>query len=75
MLLGQAFEQTGQARSLRRDWHPRGEKGEKGEPGTTVVAWQLDRQRYRISPLMSDGRVGPMLELRGLFEQSLSETS
>ena len=55
--------------------NPRGEKGEKGEPGTTVVAWQLDRQRYRISPLMSDGRVGPMLELRGLFEQSLSETS
>jgi hypothetical protein len=54
---------------------PRGEKGEKGEPGATVVSWQLDRQRYRISPLMSDGKVGPILELRGLFEQFLSETS
>jgi hypothetical protein len=46
---------------------PRGEKGEKGEPGTTVVSWQLDRQRYRVSPLMSDGKVGPMLELRRLL--------
>jgi hypothetical protein len=54
---------------------PRGEKGEKGEPGTTVVAWQLDRQRYRISPLMSDGKVGPMLELRPMFEQFLAEVA
>ena len=29
---------------------PRGEKGERGEPGATVVSWQLDRERYRISP-------------------------
>ena len=57
---------------------PRGEngdKGERGEPGATVVSWQLDRERYRISPLMSDGKTGPMSELRGLFEQFLSETS
>jgi hypothetical protein len=52
---------------------PRGEKGEKGEPGTTVVSWQLDRERYRVSPLMSDGTVGPMLELRQMFEQFLAE--
>jgi hypothetical protein len=52
---------------------PRGEKGEKGEPGATVVSWQLDRECYRVSPLMSDGKVGPMLELRGLFEQFLAE--
>jgi hypothetical protein len=55
---------------------PRGEKGakgERGEPGATVVSWQLDRERYRISPLMSDGKVGPMMELRGLFEQFLIE--
>jgi hypothetical protein len=35
-----------------------GEKGERGEPGATVVSWQLNRQRYRVSPLMSDGKVG-----------------
>jgi hypothetical protein len=51
----------------------RGEKGDKGEPGTSVVAWQLDRQRYRVSPLMSDGKVGPALELRALFEQYHAE--
>jgi len=51
----------------------RGEKVDKGEPGTSVVAWQLDRQRYRVSPLMSDGKVGPALELRALFQQYHAE--
>jgi hypothetical protein len=50
-----------------------GEKGERGEPGATVVSWQLDRRRYRVSPLMSDGKVGPALELRALFEQYHAE--
>jgi hypothetical protein len=27
----------------------RGEKDERSEPGATVVLWQLDRERYRIS--------------------------
>jgi hypothetical protein len=52
----------------------RGDKGERGEPGATIVAWLVDRERYRTSPRMSDGTVGPMLELRELFEQFLSET-
>ena len=52
---------------------PRGEKGERGEPGVTVVAWQLDREHYRITPLMSDGKVGSMMELRGMFEQYHAE--
>jgi hypothetical protein len=54
---------------------PRGEKGERGEPGPSIVSWQIDRERYRASPLMSDGTVGPMLELREFFEQFLRETS
>ena len=53
----------------------RGERGEKGETGPSIVSWQIDRERYRASPLMSDGTVGAMLELRGLFERFLSETS
>jgi hypothetical protein len=53
----------------------RGERGEKGEPGPSIVSWQIDRERYRASPLMSDGTVGPMLELRPLFEQFQLETS
>jgi hypothetical protein len=50
---------------------PRGEKGERGEAGPTTVSWQLDRVNYRVSALMSNGTVGPILELRGLFEQFL----
>jgi hypothetical protein len=53
---------------------PRGERGEKGgggEDGATTVSWQLDRERYRMSPLMSNGTVGPNQEFRGMFEQFL----
>jgi hypothetical protein len=52
-----------------------GERGEKGETGPSIVSWQIDRERYHASPLMSDGTVGPMLELREFFEQFLRETS
>jgi hypothetical protein len=51
----------------------RGERGEKGEIGPSIVSWQIDRERYRASPLMSNGTVGPMLELRPLFEQFLAK--
>jgi hypothetical protein len=54
---------------------PRGEKGEKGETGATVVSWQPDPESYRVSPLMSDGKVGPMLELRLLFERYHEEAN
>lgn len=46
-----------------------------GEPGQTIISWQIDRESYRASPLMSDGTVGPMLELRELFVQFQLETS
>jgi hypothetical protein len=52
-----------------------GPRGIKGEPGPSIVSWQIDRERYRASPLMSDGTVGPNLELRGMFEQFLIETA
>jgi hypothetical protein len=57
---------------------PRGEKGEKGADGAdalTIVSWMLDRDRYRAIPMMSNGKPGPELELRGLFEQFFSETT
>ena len=57
---------------------PRGEKGENGAPGAdalTIVSWMLDRARYRAIPMMSNGKPGPELELRGLFEQFVLETS
>jgi len=55
----------------------KGERGPKGEPGlsgATIREWKIDRARYVATPLMSDGREGPPLELRGLFEQFLHET-
>jgi hypothetical protein len=53
---------------------PRGDKGEKGDPGPTLISWQIDRPKYRASPLWSDGRVGPNLELHGLYKQYDDET-
>src|SRR5262245_61257422 len=52
----------------------RGERGPTGLSGATIRDWKIDRARYVATPLMSDGREGPPLELRGLFEQFLFET-
>jgi hypothetical protein len=56
----------------------KGERGPQGNPGlsgATIRDWKIDRARYVATPLMSDGSEGPPLELRGLFEQFLHETS
>jgi len=56
----------------------RGDKGERGLQGISGVAvfiasWRLDRDNYIAVPVMSDGREGPPLELRSLFEQFRTE--
>jgi len=54
----------------------KGERGPKGDPGlsgATIRDWKIDRARYVATPVMSDGREGPPLELRGLFEQFLAD--
>jgi hypothetical protein len=51
---------------------PRGAKGEKGD-SAEIVGWRIDRENYVATPVMSDGKDGPPLELRGLFEQFHSE--
>jgi len=54
----------------------RGDRGPKGDPGlsgVTICDWKIDRARYVATPVMSDGREGPPLELRGLFEQFLKD--
>ena len=59
-----------------------GEKGERGHPGprgdpglsgATISGWKIDRERYVATPVMADGSEGPPLELRGLFEQFLTD--
>jgi hypothetical protein len=53
---------------------PPGERGPKGEPGAPgapapiIKSWKLDRERYIATPMMSDGKEGATLDLRGLFE-------
>jgi hypothetical protein len=47
----------------------KGEKGENGEPGPTILGWEIDRANYQAVPIMSDGKHGPPLMLRALFEQ------
>lgn len=60
---------------------PRGERGERGERGPqgeaapAIVGWSLDPARYVAVPLLSNGKKGPALELRGLFEQFQDETA
>jgi hypothetical protein len=53
---------------------PRGERGLPGQARLTFLSWQIDPERYRATPLMSDGSEGPTLELRPLFEQFHTET-
>ena len=52
---------------------PPGERGLPGQAGLTIRSWQIDPERYRATPLMSDGSEGPTLELRALFEQYHTE--
>jgi hypothetical protein len=64
----------------------RGEKGERGERGVVgargepgidgreIIGWELDRKNYAIVPLMSDGKNGPPVNVRSLFEQFQMET-
>jgi hypothetical protein len=77
-LLPAAFlQQNSKFINQNRLYSPCGEKGERGTKGQAapeIIAWTIDRARYRATPTMSGGRGGPPLELRGLFEQFISET-
>ena len=62
--------------TVRRDavrMQGRAPKGDPGLSGVTICDWKIDRTRYVATPVMSDGREGPPLELRGLFEQFLKD--
>jgi hypothetical protein len=50
---------------------PRGERGLPGPAAAVIVEWAV--RDWRAVPVMSDGTVGPPLDLRELFEQYHSE--
>jgi hypothetical protein len=52
----------------------KGERGARGEDGREITGWHLERATYRAFPVYADGRMGPELNLRGLFEQFVEET-
>jgi hypothetical protein len=55
---------------------PRGDKGERGaqgERGPGIVGWDIDRDNYTVSAVLSDQTRSEPLGLRGLFEQYLLE--
>jgi hypothetical protein len=56
---------------------PQGERGLKGDTGAMVeiVTWEINRETYEVSPIMSDGERGPVISLRNLFEQFQEETA
>jgi len=51
-----------------------GARGAQGEPGIGIRGWKIDRASYVALPVLTDGTIGPALELRGLFEQFQIET-
>jgi hypothetical protein len=45
-----------------------GPEGKRGPPGNIITGWVVDRSTYRITPRLSDGSLGPPLELSALFQ-------
>jgi len=46
-----------------------GERGERGERGPAISIAGWEQRDFRIVPVMSDGSIGPPLDLRAIFEQ------
>ena len=47
---------------------PRGERGERGQAAPAIAAWEIDDSAFVAYPLLANGRKGPGLHLRGMFE-------
>jgi hypothetical protein len=47
----------------------RGPPGPAGDPAAAIKSWRFFPAKYIVVPVMADGREGPQLELRSLFEQ------
>jgi hypothetical protein len=47
----------------------KGDRGPPGDPALAIKSWKFFPAKYIVVPIMADGREGPQLELRSLFEQ------
>jgi len=52
-----------------------GAPGPQGETGATFLCWKVDKKNYVAIPLLTNGKEGPRLHLRELFEQYHNETN
>jgi hypothetical protein len=65
-------------RGPKGDRGPAGETGPQGKagaPGAPIAGWRIDPTSYSAFPIMADGKQGPALELRALFQQFFDEVS
>jgi hypothetical protein len=46
-----------------------GQRGERGPPGLNIQNWNLEPEKYLLTPMMEDGHEGPAANLRPFFEQ------
>jgi len=61
------------ARGERDETGPRGPAGRPAAEVPTITAYKIDKQRYRLTPLLSNGQYGAPIELYSLFETFLKE--
>jgi hypothetical protein len=47
---------------------PRGERGDKGLPAPRLATWNIDAERFTVTPIMGDGSSGAALNLLELFQ-------
>ena len=52
----------------------RGADGRPGSPGPRIIGWETVDESFVAMPLLSDGRQGASLHLRGMFEAYHSQT-
>jgi hypothetical protein len=65
-------------RGPKGDRGPAGETGPQGKagaPGAPIAGWRVDPTNYSAFPIIADGKQGPALELRALFQQFFDEMS
>jgi hypothetical protein len=62
-------------RGTRGEAGERGLQGPRGADAPSICEWSIDPERYRATPILSDGSTGPPLELRALFERFMADTS
>jgi hypothetical protein len=54
---------------------PRGLTGDRGEAAPGIKTWLIDKTRFTAAAVLSDGTVGPAIELRALFQEFLDQTA